>query len=163
MQQMYNNTLLHPVLGSTKYACLRPIHWNDNHLGLGRYAYERWVWSHPDLVPADIIPMMRINFTKFPQDWKPRLGRSLKGSPKRMALDKGFGRSSFARLEGRLLEWEQLYHKKPSNSSWIWDYYKGFETGEPAFKVMYCPPEFHRWGTTHVATAVIVWFSSFPI
>jgi hypothetical protein len=88
MQRMYNETLLHPVLGATKYACLKPIHWKDNHLGLGRYAYERWVWSHPDVIPADVIPMMKINFTNFPQVWRPRLGRSLKGSPKRMALDR---------------------------------------------------------------------------
>jgi hypothetical protein len=57
-----------------------------------------------------------------------------------LAWNRDFGTSSFARLEGRLLEWDYLYHKKPDNSSWIWDYYKGDETGSPAFKIRYCPP-----------------------
>jgi hypothetical protein len=140
MERMYNETLYHPQLGPAKYACLRPIHFSDNHLGLGRYAYERWVWSHPDLIPADVIPYRKINFTSFPPAWKPSLARSLKGSPRRMHLHKGFGDSSFARLEGRLLEWDFLYHKQPENSSWIWSYYKGYETGSPAFKIRYCPP-----------------------
>ena len=141
MQQFYNDTLLHPQLGQTRYKCLQPIHWKGNHLGLGRYAYERWVWNHPDVVPADIIPMGNINLTNYPPTWKPRLSRSLKGSPKRMALHQGFGISSFARLEGRLLEWDYLYHKRPSNSSWIWSYYKGYETGTPAFKILHCGEE----------------------
>jgi hypothetical protein len=138
MDRFYNDTILHPELGNTKYACLQPIHWKENHLGTGRYAYERWVWSHPDVIPADVIPFKKINFTEFPPVWKPRLGRSLKGSPVRMGLDRGFGQSSFARLEGRLLEWKYLYHKEPGNSSWIWDYYEGYQTGTPAFKIRYC-------------------------
>jgi hypothetical protein len=139
MQRMYNETLLHASLGPTRYSCLRPIHLKNNHLGLGRFAYERWVWSHPDVVPADVIPMRKINFTEFPPVWKPALSRALKGSPRRMSLHKGFGESSFARLEGRLFEWSYLYRKEPGNSSWIWDYYEGYETGTPSFKARYCP------------------------
>lgn len=138
MAQMYSETLLHPTLGPSQYACLRPIHIQDNHLGLGRFAFERWIWSHPDVVPADVIPMRKINFTEFPPRWKPFLSRALKGSPKRMHLHRGFGESSFARLEGRLFEWRYLYHKEPTNSSWIWDYYKGYESGTPAFKFLHC-------------------------
>jgi hypothetical protein len=139
MDRFYNATILHPKLRkSKKYACLQPIHWKENHLGTGRYAYERWIWSHPDVVPADVIPFKKINFTEFPPVWKPKLGRSLKGSPIRMGLNRGFGLSSFARLEGRLLEWNYLYHKEPANASWIWDYYEGYETGTPAFKIRYC-------------------------
>jgi len=130
------------VLSNEKHSCLQPVSLNANHLGLGRYAYERWVWSHPNIVPANVIPMRKVNFTEFPPTWKPSLSRSLKGSPKRMALDRGMGESSFARLEGRLLEWEYLYHRKPANDSWIWDYYRGYETGTPAFKFKYCT----RWG-----------------
>lgn len=138
IQRMYKETLLHPTLSQEHYSCLRPIHLKDNHLGLGRYAYERWVWSHPDVVPADVIPMGHLNFTEFPPQWRPMLSRSLKGSPKRMHLHKGFGESSFARLEGRLFEWNYIYQRAPQNNSWIWDYYRGFETGSPAFKVRYC-------------------------
>ena len=133
LQKFYDD-----VLSNEEHSCLQPISLNANHLGLGRYAYERWVWSHPNIVPADVIPMRKVNFSEFPPTWTPSLSRSLKGSPKRMALDRGMGESSFARLEGRLLEWEYLYHRKPANDSWIWDYYRGYETGTPAFKIKYC-------------------------
>lgn len=133
MQRFYNITF-----SGNENACLRPYTMKENHVGLGRYAYERWVWSHPDVIPADVIPMRKIDFSEFPPVWKPSLSRSLKGSPKRMALDRGMGESSFARLEGRLLEWNFLYHKQPANDSWIWDYYKGYETGTPAFKIKHC-------------------------
>jgi len=119
-------------------SCLQPISAKENHLGLGRYAYERWVWSHPDVIPADVIPMGKINVTEFPPTWTPSFRRSLMGSPKRMGLHRGIGESSFARLEGRLYEWDYLYHKAPSNDSWIWDYYKGYETGTAAFKIKHC-------------------------
>jgi hypothetical protein len=135
MQDFYDHVILSSEVQST---CLRPITMKDNHLGLGRYAYERWVWSHPNVIPADVIPMRKVNFSEFPPTWTPALGRSLKGSPKRMALDRGMGESSFARLEGRLLEWDFLYHRRPANDSWIWDYYRGYETGTQAFKIKYC-------------------------
>jgi hypothetical protein len=139
MQRMYNDTLFRPVNNPQNHTChLQPIHFKDNHLGLGRYAYERWVWSHPNVIPGDVIPPVKINASQFPPVWQPRLSRSLKGSPKRMALHLGFGQSSFARLEGRLLEWNYLYQKQPENTSWIWDYYRGYETGTPAVKIRYC-------------------------
>lgn len=139
LKRMYDDTLLHPTLGPTVYGCLQPIHMNDNHLGLGRFAFERWVWSHPDVVPADVIPMGKIDFNKYPATWTPSLGRSLKGSPRRMHLHAGFGDSNFARLEGRLFEWKYLYNRKPENTSWIWTYYEGYEKGSKAFEIRYCP------------------------
>lgn len=131
------NLYLH-IDSDEQYTCLRPVSMNDNHLGLGRYAYERWVWSHPDVVPADVIPMGKVDLSEFPPMWKSSLTRSLKGSPKRMALDRGMGESPYARLEGRLLEWHYLYHRGPANDSWIWDYYKGYESGTAAFMIKYC-------------------------
>ena len=140
MQRMYNETIFHPQKGKTEYACLRPLSLEPNHLGLGRYAYERWVWSHPDVEPAEIVPYGKtFDFSKFPQEWSPVLGRAAKAGPKWFGMGGGKFISSFARLEGRLFEWEYLYHQKPSNSSWIWRYYQGFETGSAEFKAHHCP------------------------
>ena len=141
MQRMYSETIFHPKKGKTEFACLRPLSLKKNHLGLGRYAYERWVWSHPDVEPAEVVPYgQTFDFTKFPQEWMPALGRAAKAGPKFFEMDNGMRLSSFARLEGRLFEWKYLYHQEPKNTSWIWTFYHGgYETGTPAFKIMNCP------------------------
>jgi hypothetical protein len=113
---------------------LRPMNIKPNHLGLGRFAYERWVWSHPDVVPADVFPSDKImdkytNGVNLP-NWKPTSSfrRSFGHNPKTMGLDTSFGKSNWARLQGRLFEWNYIYGKAPHNNSWIWKFYKGYET-----------------------------------
>ena len=137
MRRMYKETIFHPEKRKTDYACLKPLSMKKNHLGLGRYAYERWVWSHPDVEPAVVLPQGEdFDFNKLPQEWNPRLVRAATLWPR--WLDWGISLSSFARLEGRLIEWEHLYHKYPRNSSWIWRYYEDFESGSPEFQAKYC-------------------------
>jgi hypothetical protein len=148
MRKMYQTTLQHPILGETKYACLNPrisnrsTAQNENHLGVGRYAYERWIWSHPHVIPAEVVPPGSWNFSKFPQTWKPRLQKGPTTLPNRVGFDRGLGGKSFSRLEGRLFEWDYLYpHQRPNNSSWVWDFYRGYETGVAMHKLAYCPEE----------------------
>lgn len=149
MRNMYQSTLQHPVLGETKYACLNPrtssTAENENHLGVGRYAYERWIWSHPHVQPAEVVPPGSWNFSRYPQTWKPRLQKGPTTLPKRVGFDRGLGGTSFSRLEGRLFEWDYLYpHQRPSNSSWVWDFYRGYETGVAMHKLAYCPEEINQ-------------------
>jgi hypothetical protein len=150
MRNMYQTTLQHPILGETKYACLNPrtsstgtsTPSNENHLGVGRYAYERWIWSHPRVQPAEVVPPGSWNFSNFPQSWKPRLQKGPTTLPKRVGFAGGLGGKSYSRLEGRLFEWGYLYpHERPSNSSWVWDFYQGYETGAAMHKLAYCPEE----------------------
>jgi hypothetical protein len=147
MQKMYDETLFRPDYDEQHNSCLKPIRSRENHLGTGRFAYERWIWSHPHVVPADIAPSDKVmhkslktirGYNVTLPTWKPHFRRSFGGNPKNFALDQGFGVSSFARLEGRLHEWKHLYGLEPKNTSWIWSFYKGYETGTPAFKIRYC-------------------------
>lgn len=147
MRDMYQTTLQHPTLGETSnmYACLNPRTSIENRLGVGRYAYERWIWSHPHLQPAEVVPPGSWNFAKFPQTWKPQLQKGPMTLPNRVGFDGAWGGKSFSRLEGRLFEWNYLYpHQRPSNSSWVWDFYKGYETGVGMHKLAYCPEEIFK-------------------
>ena len=127
---MYDTTLNHTVLQNTKYACLRPNHDAPNFLGLGRYALERWPFSHPDVRPCEVLPYGegQVNST-FPQEWSPILQKAPHQKPKTIGIQFGPYKSSFARLAGRLFEWNYVYGKQPSNTSWVWKWYRGFEEG----------------------------------
>ena len=96
---------------------------------------ERWIWTHPTLEPCNILPRPMAQISgEFPQTtttWTPRLHR---------APDKTVGfylkheKNSFARLEGRLLEYQYLYGQLPPETSWIWKYYTPkFRQGNDAF------------------------------
>jgi hypothetical protein len=127
---MYDTTLNHTVLRNTKYACLKPNHDAPNYLGLGRYALERWPFSHPDVKPCDVLPFGEGKVEPdFPQDWKPILRRAPHEKPKAVGIQFGPYKASFARLAGRLFEWEYVYGKIPTNNSWVWKWYRGFEEG----------------------------------
>jgi hypothetical protein len=128
MQSMYDETLFHPNKTST-FSCLHPGGEEENYLGLNRYAPERWIFDHPDVLPCDVLPYQLRNAPDyFPQEWTPKLRR-----PEEMKFGGGGGahRTSYARLVGRLYQWQYLYGKAPSNTSWIWNAYKGREDGTP--------------------------------
>jgi hypothetical protein len=142
VQSMYQNTVLHPILQNTTYACLAPVSTAPNHLGRGRYAMERWVWSHPDLRPCHVVPL--------PDDGEDRPSNNNNNTPSSSLssvwslqmgpTQKQIGRllnrvtDNFARLEGRLFEYSYLYGKLPPSTSWIWSYYKPkFRQGGPAY------------------------------
>jgi hypothetical protein len=138
LEQMYNLTLFHPLLGESEYACLKPRHLADNHLGRGRFAYERWIWSHPNVNPSVVVPLASLTDAGFPQNWQPHISKAPKFLAKAAGMTQGYGVTSWARLEGRLFEWKYLYAKSPPNASWIWRYYEGYETGTPLHKRRWC-------------------------
>ena len=119
-------------------SCLQPTNVKPNHLGIGRFAFERWVWSHPDVIPADVFPSDKVmdkydRLQKLP-DWKPSFRRSFGRDPKIMGLSttstngRSLSTSSFSKLEGRLFEWDFLYQKRPPEDSWIWKFYSGYDS-----------------------------------
>ena len=121
MQEMYNRTLFHPELGNTTYACLKPPNQAENSLGLGRYAPERWIWSHPYVKPCDTLQVpVHLAPSDLKQDWLPVMNRAPMGTLR--SNDKTY-RKSWYRLTGRLFEWDYLYHLGPPKDSWIWTYY----------------------------------------
>jgi hypothetical protein len=65
-------------------------------------------------------------------NWTPSpLQRAPRTKAKGMGLN--YYHSSFARLEGRLFEWKYLYEKAPANTSWVWNWYRGYEVGDTEF------------------------------
>lgn len=139
MQAMFDETLNHSTLQySSDYACLRPYHDAPNFWGLGRYALERWALSHPHVKPCDVLPIGegQVSWDEFPQLWKPKLRRAPRDNAKALGIQTGPYKSTWARLNGRLFEWQWMYHATPPNTSWVWKWYKGFEDGASGFQNM---------------------------
>ena len=127
MKELYSQTIFHPTLSQTKYKCLQPNHTSNNHLGTNRYSLERYPFSHPYVKPCDIIPasIKNLNLDNI-EKWKPtKLQRGPTKSPDKIGLQYGIYKTSFARLYGRLFEWDYIYNLKPPNNSWVYKYYKG--------------------------------------
>lgn len=66
-------------------------------------------------------------------DFTPRLQREPRLRTTQSPLTNHRFHTAFARLEGRLFEWDYLYGKSPPENSWIWKYYKDYETGTEDF------------------------------
>jgi hypothetical protein len=129
MKAMYDDVLLHPNVSESKYACLQPQSLEENYLGIGRYASERWIFSHPHVDPCNILPGEQKAVTgAFPQKWTPEL-RTVASSG-RFKGGRGLWTTSYSRLVGRLFEWRYIYGIGPRNSSWVWQSYKGIEDGD---------------------------------
>lgn len=136
LQEMFDQTLNHSTLQYTSdYACLRPYHEAPNFWGLGRYALEKWPLSHPEVKPCDVLTVGegQLSWEDFPQTWTPKLQRAPHDNAKASGIQTGPYKSTWARLKGRLFEWKFVYQEEPSNSSWIWKWYKGYEEGTPGF------------------------------
>ena len=136
IQEMYDTTLNHSILQySPAYVCLRPYEAAANFWGIGRYALERWALSHPFVKPCEVLPFgeREVSFTDFPQTWLAKIRRAPYGSAKKAGIETGPYKSTFARLKGRLFEWQYIYNETPPTHSWIWKFYKGYEDGAPVF------------------------------
>ena len=83
------------VLSQSKYACLRPINQSPNHLGLGRFAAERWSFSHPAVSPCDVVKHEGFVEPDFPQTWLPDFKKAPRNKARRSGIQ--FYKTSFAR------------------------------------------------------------------
>eukprot|EP00522_Entomoneis_paludosa_P008071 CAMPEP_0172453364 /NCGR_PEP_ID=MMETSP1065-20121228/10722_1 /TAXON_ID=265537 /ORGANISM="Amphiprora paludosa, Strain CCMP125" /LENGTH=188 /DNA_ID=CAMNT_0013205543 /DNA_START=385 /DNA_END=951 /DNA_ORIENTATION=- len=120
-QVMLDDTLNNP--NRDDFSCLRPrVPEQHNHVGLQRYAPERWIFDHPNVNPCSVFPMRLADAPlAFPQKWTPRR----KPVPPTEAGGKfGFMKYSYSRLVGRLYTWKYLYGKGPPKDSWVWKAYK---------------------------------------
>lgn len=136
MQEMFDKTLNHTTLkDSEDYACLRPHHDAPNFMGLGRYSIERWAFSHPDVKPCDVLPISEgdVPWDEFPHTWEAVLQRAPRANAKNSGIQTGPYKSTWARLEGRLFEWNYIYNQTPAPGSWVWKWYRGYEHGAPGF------------------------------
>jgi hypothetical protein len=181
VREMLSNSVLHPTLNQTKYACITPWQPKSNNKtyselfwGTGRYAAERWALNHPQLNPCDCVHKKQ---RQLDHDvWAPKLIRSPQSKARREGIQSY--KTTWERLHGRIFEWYMLYNKSrnrhrsqrttgevgsdppdsyhrdhydfevmktmmkilnllPPQSSWVWKYYKGYETGTKEY-LDYC-------------------------
>lgn len=129
-------------------ACFhQPKQWSLNHLGTGRFAAERWAFSHPHVQPCSSLPR-NVKIARVPSKrllqpptdqsskamdplWNPTLTTEPRKPPAASGLTLRKFQTSFARLPGRLREWQALYpdNARPPPNSWIWSYYQNFVNG----------------------------------
>ncbi|KAL3915398.1 MAG: hypothetical protein SGILL_005675 [Bacillariaceae sp.] len=121
MQQMVDGVLRQGRFGMKKMGVDKKQHL----VGVGRYAFEHWVSSHPNVKPCDVYEgEYRRSYAKLPkwnEPWKPRLQPvgwiPLQDFP---ALD---SRGDWYCGKGRLYEFLHLYGKRPPVDSWFYDQY----------------------------------------
>ncbi len=94
--------------------------WANLVVGMNRYIYEKWIASHPDLVPCDAYDTF-FNTTFHMFDVIP--------SVKTWSHLHDAYKYDWKRLYGRLYEFQYLYDGRvPPNTSFFWKYYRGTET-----------------------------------
>ncbi len=126
--------LLHPnhKLPASPFYCLAAFlfatrhHWRtieevprriQQAVGAGRYSNERWISSHPDVVPCDTLDSA---FRTTASDFTSQT-RQIQGKRGMRYKYEWF------RMHGRLYEFYQLYGRIPSNTSFFWKFYNGTE------------------------------------
>jgi hypothetical protein len=92
-------------------------------IGLGRFAYEHWATSHPDVQPCDVYPgPYRSGYVKVPKKtarWTPKLQKA-----GWLSHDQFPGvRHEWYCGRGRWYEFRYLYGKDPPPDSFLWDQY----------------------------------------
>ena len=138
MEDFYQATLLHPVKGNTTFACMQPLTWRGSHTGRGRFAAERWLFSHP-LVQPCAAKQRNSKANDNNNNENDNFGLVKEPNHKARVTKLGTNpkfESTFARLEGRIFEWQYLYNgtQLPDNS-WMHRYYgHRYRTGTAAFK-----------------------------
>ena len=95
----------------------------ESWLGLGRYAMEHWIGSHPSLRPAMVynLSLGPVTYKWVNKDlsWVPELRSNVKRAGQKM-MKKA---PEFYRRSGRLYLYEKLYGELPPPGSWVWDFY----------------------------------------
>ena len=105
-------------------------------MGVGRYAMEHWIASHPDLRPCEVFSRSsgnkHIEYDRIVRPWQfrpPTLTRvqetmTANASAAFWRFERGVYHPWFGPM-GRMFEYEQLYGKVPRNGSWIHTYWGG--------------------------------------
>jgi hypothetical protein len=108
---------------------------NDN-FGLGRYAAEHWIGSHPSFRPCDLTHTVELKH--WFQGWKSKdfnwsmapiapLKAKWSYQPRKMVhrvrKNEALSRREYFLLPGRILRWYALYNDVPPPSSWVWSWF----------------------------------------
>jgi hypothetical protein len=111
---------------------------SDTCWGTGRFSYEQWISSHPDIRPCDLSENGNAYAWVLPghrnqtQSWSlaPRYSiDSVKfrplNRPLRLAVlnDRFLRATNYYLLAGQLFRWSLLYNQVPSPSSWAWNWF----------------------------------------
>ena len=105
----------------------------ENHLGIGRYAWEHWIGSHPTVELCDLAANKRrsnIGYWKSSSvNWEadtswdnfPSRDLPLRGNNRRDIL---LSLREFFLLAGNMIRWIEMYNNTiPPENSWIWTYF----------------------------------------
>lgn len=93
--------------------------WANLVIGMKRFIYEKWISSHPDLVPCDTEDtVFNTTFHMFDTSWHTKHWSHLYDAYQ----------YDWKRMYGRLYEFQYLYGKIPPNTSFFWKYYANTET-----------------------------------
>jgi hypothetical protein len=99
---------------------------NGYSVGTGRFSNEHWLGTHPFLQPCDVYPNdYQTGYKKCPSRhamWTPNLQKSPRYDLATF-MQGTVDRSSWFCGQGRLLEFQFLYHTKPPPESFVWAYY----------------------------------------
>jgi hypothetical protein len=90
-------------------------------VGLGRYAMEHWIYSHPSVRPCDVYRDGAFSYERPPRsiDWVP----SRRPAPAYTRSEVAMEFHPWFLLPGRLYEWRKLYSVAPPDDSWVWKFY----------------------------------------
>lgn len=105
-------------------------------LGVGGYAMEHWIGSHPNLLPCDLTnqslsfwlnyarnPVPKFALHKSPHVRGAPFSSDVLANEDRVRANERLRMREYHLLPGNLLKWFELYGKAPSASSWIWSFY----------------------------------------
>lgn len=116
----------------------------DYNYGLGRFASEHWVGSHPSVTACDVSPELDIqvwrrvsslkigragsvkdfSFASYPRvDLNTLVSNDNQGSLKEALTIESRRRREIAFLPGLLWKWYELYHEIPPDDSWVWEWF----------------------------------------
>lgn len=91
-------------------------------VGLGRFALEHWIGSHPMLRPASVYPNKfgTFNYGEVPlnYNWTPVLRKEV-----RKSLVQQRKAPKYFQRDGRLYLYKKWYGEAPPEDSWVWRFY----------------------------------------
>jgi len=121
---------------NTQFKGKKKMSWNQfrkpSWVGIERYAMEHWISSHPDYQPCEVFSLDR-GYPKVEYRWGKKNEKPSDISSwfpvRQLAPGKDFKAywsfylHPWANLRGRLYEYEAMYSKIPSKTSWVYRFY----------------------------------------
>ena len=110
-----------------------------HHFGIGRFANEHWLASHPDVKACDVsefsnidackrpgpMPAAQFKFAMYPRHNVWEKWSYVVDSPEYLGMINNLSRRirEYYFLMGNLFRWYELYNKVPDKESWVWTWF----------------------------------------